>query len=269
MTLKTLLRWEWALVTVLVWLVFISVPLTLGRIGLSWDGLNHHIYLGWTANHMRFDKDLLAAGSQAYQFPYLYWPVYKLAVEGFDGMTAGIVLATLHAATIPPVWIIAKAITPECSYYGLFMRLASVALAFMSALILKTFEATSNDLLAATPVLWSMALIIKSIRTTNNNPSQIYRTSFVSGILSGVSVAAKFSNGPIVVLMPFLLLALSSNIRTKFLSFSLHCISAGAAFIILFAPWGYHLCKLFGNPIYPFYEGEMQHMMSIIGIQSC
>ena len=52
-----LLRWELPFVGVFAWIAFISIPLFLGEIGISWDALNHHIYLGWTAGRPRFDLD--------------------------------------------------------------------------------------------------------------------------------------------------------------------------------------------------------------------
>ena len=64
-----------------------ATGIALGHIGLSWDALNHHIYLGWTAEQPRFDRDYLAALYQGYLFPYLYWPAYKLAVGGASYIT--------------------------------------------------------------------------------------------------------------------------------------------------------------------------------------
>ena len=150
---KRVLRWEPYAVLLLGWLACISVPLTLGRIGLSWDALNHHIYLGWVADRARFDQDYMAASLQAYQFPYLYWPVYKLAMMGVSGVTAGIVLATLHIVIVPPVWMAARILMPQQTLFGLFLRVAAVVLAFMTALVMRAFETTGNDLLAGR--LWS------------------------------------------------------------------------------------------------------------------
>src|SRR5206468_634433 len=36
-------------ITLLAWLALASIPFALGGIGLGWDALNHHIYLGWVA----------------------------------------------------------------------------------------------------------------------------------------------------------------------------------------------------------------------------
>ena len=49
-TLRRLERLELPFVLIVLWLIFISVPLYLDRLGLSWDALNHHIYLGWVAD---------------------------------------------------------------------------------------------------------------------------------------------------------------------------------------------------------------------------
>ena len=61
---------------------FFWIALSQGGIGLSWDALNHHIYLGWMVAHPRLDMDFLAAGYQSFQYPLLYWPAYTLAVSG-------------------------------------------------------------------------------------------------------------------------------------------------------------------------------------------
>ena len=105
-----LLRWEGVFVCLLAWAGFIAIPLLQGEIGLSWDALNHHIYLGWTAERQRFGHDFLAAGYQSMQFPFLYWPVYKLAAAGWTGAWAGSVLATIHVVSVPPVWMIARTV---------------------------------------------------------------------------------------------------------------------------------------------------------------
>ena len=84
-----LLRWEGVLVCLAAWAFFVAIPLSLGELGLGSDALNHHVYLGWTAEQHRFDRDLLGAGYQSFQSPYLYWPLYKMAVGGWTGAAAG------------------------------------------------------------------------------------------------------------------------------------------------------------------------------------
>src|SRR5205085_1893927 len=103
------LRREFWIVWFLGALAMALIPVYLGGIGLSWDALNHHIYLGWVAEHPRLTQDFAAASYQAYQFPYLYWPAYRLAASGASGVTAGVVLALLQSLAIPPAWLVARA----------------------------------------------------------------------------------------------------------------------------------------------------------------
>ncbi len=63
------IRWEFPALMLFTWLAFIAIPLSLGQIGISWDALNHQIYLGWSAESPRFDLDFLAASYQSSSFP--------------------------------------------------------------------------------------------------------------------------------------------------------------------------------------------------------
>ncbi|MBK9986612.1 MAG: hypothetical protein IPP21_06485 [Betaproteobacteria bacterium] len=199
---------------------------------MSWDTLNHHIYLGWVAEHMRFDKDYMATGSQAYQFPYLYWPVYKLAATGFRGVPAGIVLSTLHLVVVPPVWMISRLLIKEHGLLGVLLRSIAVMLAFMSAVPLKTLEATGNDLLAAAPVVWAVALILQAMALDMTSAT---KTSIYAGLLAGLGVACKFSNGPLVILLPFLFLLFKSPLIDRPKWFVLNSVATAIGFLVCFS----------------------------------
>ncbi|WP_334190388.1 hypothetical protein [Noviherbaspirillum sp.] len=240
----------------LVWLVgaltFVAVPLSLGEIGLSWDALNHHIYLGWVAESPRFDRDFAAASYQSYQYPYLYWPVYKLALMGASGAVAGAVLALLQSLAIPPVWIIARWCNPGPGVSDICFRVASVTLAFLGGLTLSLLDSTSNDLIAATPYVWAVAFALLAMDAQLPERATIFL--LLSGIAAGVAVAFKLSNGPLTLVLPFLWGIGQANVQRAVYNVA----SAGAAlicsFIIVYAPWGMQLWREFGNPIYPFHD---------------
>ena len=248
-------RWELPLILFLMWVVFVSIPIYLGHIGLSWDGLNHQIYLGWVADSPRFDKDYMAASLQSYQYPYLYWPVYKLAISGATGLTAGIVLSSLHLIAVPPVWIVAKMLIPGKDALNIGLRTASVALAFMSAVPLKTLEATGNDLLAAAPLLWAIAIAFKAINLDDSSSKySLWHSAFFSGLFGGVAVACKLSNGPLVIFIPFLFLFSQASLQIRLKCFFINAVAVGASFILAYGYWGYQLWLQFGNPLFPFYD---------------
>jgi hypothetical protein len=232
-------------------IAFALLPLWVGDLGLSWDALNHHIYLGWTAEHPRFDQDYLAASYQAYQYPYLYWPVYRLAMAGVHGATAGMVLALLHATAIPAVWLLARACIPGRDGFATGMRAAAVFLAFFSTGILSLFDATSNDLMAGIPLLWAYAFALQPVAEPGR---PVMRAAVMSGALAGMAVAFKMSNGPLAIVLPLLWAWPAGSVAAR----AGRCLAAGLAVLACFGTfygyWGWQLWSHFGNPIYPLYD---------------
>ncbi|HEX2543245.1 MAG TPA: hypothetical protein VHL79_00105 [Ramlibacter sp.] len=257
-------RIELAAVLLLAAAVFLSIPWSMGRVGLSWDALNHHIYLGWAAEGGRFDKDYLASNLQATQFPYLYWPVYKLAMANVSGVVAGSVLALLHLLAVPPAWWVARLLLPQEGLAGVGLRVAAVALGFMSAVPLKTLEATGNDLLVAIPVLWAVAFALHATVATAAPASRL-RAAVVAGLFAGAAVACKFSNGPLVILLP-LVFAFAADPWSMRVQLAVRCaIATLVGFAVTYGYWGWHLWQTFGNPMYPFVESVFAPLRAATG----
>jgi hypothetical protein len=254
-------RVEMLLVTLAVWAGFCAIPLALGEIGIGWDALNHHFYLGWVADRPRFDRDFLAASYQSYQYPYLYWPIFKLAQVGASGVTAGVVLATLHALAVPPVWMVTRTLVPEASWFGAALRVLAVLLAFLSILVLSFFDSTANDLLATVPLAWAVALSI--------DPGEAgARRAFIAGVLGGVSVAFKLSNGLLAILLPILwLLAIPGTPMLVARRVVAGCLGSGLGFVLAYGFWGWQLWLNFGNPLYPFAEPWFAPVRAFTGWQ--
>lgn len=249
----SVLRWEALAVCIAAWVAFVSIPLAQGEIGLSWDALNHHIYLGWTAEHPRFDRDFVAAGYQAYQFPYLYWPVFKLATGGWSGAAAGVVLATLHLIAVPPVWMLARTCMPGRTLFDAAMRALAVVMAFMTGVVLSLFDATQNDLMAAAPLVWALALAMQPLGSIESAKSTARRWVLWSGICAGVSVAFKLSNGPLAILLPLLWVLPAGSLRERATNVLVGGVATILGFLVTYGYWGALLWKHFGNPVYPFY----------------
>ncbi|MBL0421212.1 hypothetical protein JI739_12710 [Ramlibacter sp. AW1] len=245
---------ELAIVLVAAACLFVSIPWAGGGLGLSSDTLNHHIYLGWVADAPRFDQDFLAASYQSYQYPYSYWPLYRLSAAGVSGLTAGMVLAVLQLLVVPPVWLIARACMPGASAFDVAMRLLATALAVMSGVILLSLGTTANDLVAAVPLAWALAFAVAPFDADRANWLTPARALWASGALAGVATALKLSNGPLVVLLPLLWAASATTTKARVLAILAGGAAAAAAFLVLYAPWGLQLWRLFGNPVYPSYD---------------
>jgi hypothetical protein len=247
-----LLKFEFPAVLLVSVIVLVAVPLALGGLGVSWDALNHHIYLGWTAEGHRFGKDFLAASYQSYQFPYLYWPVYKLSSLDVPGAIAGAALNSMYILAVPPLWKVARRCVPGDEPRDVVLRMLGVALAATSGVALSLLDATSNDLLAAIPLLWSVAWALEAA----HGDEAVQRKNVVkSAAAAGLSVAFKLSNGPLAILLPGIWIMAGRRPRERFTAVVLGCLTAAAAFLVTYGYWGWQLWKYFGNPVFPFYEG--------------
>ena len=222
------------------------LPLDAGYWGWSWDGLNHHVYLGLMAESRRLEHDVIAASYQSFQYPYLYWPVYRLSLFEGSGAAAAAMWAAIQAALLlPPVWLISLRLLPDrrAHWAGTLERLAACALAFTSTLILAGLETTANDLLAAVPLLWAFAVMAAEPASD--------RRAAVASALWGISSAFKLSNA---IFLPVLLWwwwtpgrRLPSMRRG-----GLMALAAALGFLVCYGPWGWQLWRLTGNPVYPF-----------------
>lgn len=250
-----LLRWEGAMLCIVVWVIFLAIPVSIGQMGLSWDALNHHAYLGWTAEHHRFGHDHLAAGYQSFQAPYLYWPFYRMAVNGWSGVSVGIVLASLHIVVVWPLWMLARACLPGAAVFDLAMRTLAMALALLSSVVLSAFGTSMNDVLSAAPLVWAVALAMRlATSAAMPRPAVVRRYVMLSGLCAGLSVALKLSNGPLTLLMPGLWLLCGWDCRSRVTAAVLGCTGAVTGFVIAYGYWGWLLWRFFGNPVYPFYH---------------
>ena len=232
---------------------FAAVPVLSGGIGISWDALNHHFYLGWISEHPRFDRDFAAASYQAYQYPYLYWPVYRLGAAQASGVTAGVVLALLQSLAIPPVWVIARACCPGRDWLDFSLRGLGLALAFMGGVTLSLLDSTSNDMYAAVPFLWAVALAFLAAEAPPAGRRHVLTLLLLSGFCAGVAVAAKLSNGPLAIVLPLAWCMSPGTPKERFGRIVLAGIATLLGFLLAYGYWGWQLWLHMGSPLYPFH----------------
>jgi len=255
---------EPACVTVAVWFALTALSASEGGIGLSWDAINHHIYLGWTAGSHRLDQDFLAANFQSLQFPYLYWPAYLLASHGAGPVLAAAVLSALHALSAPALWLIARALLPGDALQATTLRVMAVMLGYLSPVVLALSDNTANDLLAATPLVWAVAFGVLGLA-----PHLTDRARWMwvagAGLLAGVATAFKLSNGPLVVALPVLWAIGAGPFTARAARIVLGGMSLLAGFAATYGEWGWQLWLRYGNPLYPFYDGLFEPLRRLVG----
>jgi hypothetical protein len=216
--------------------------------------MNHHVYLGLIAEQPRWDLDVVAASFQGYQYPYLYWPVYRMSLLEGSGAVVGAAWAAAQAALLlPPVWVFSRRLlalgdgrSTAWSVLGATERALACALAFTSVVLLSSLETTANDLLAAVPLVWAFAVMA-------GTPGSERRLALAAG-LWGASAALKLSNAMFLPLLLVWWVAGDYGSRGGWLRRGL-ALAAGAAvgFGIVYAPWGWQLWRVTGNPFYPYF----------------
>lgn len=237
---------EAALITLVAAAAAAWVPLHAGEWAWSWDGLNHHVYLGLIAEQPRWHLDVAAASVQTYQYPYLYWPVYRLSLLDIGGARAGALWSGFLALmVVPPVWLTAWRLLPAegSPVQAIFERVAACALALASVVVLAAMNTTANDLLAAVPLLWAIALM------TAEAPSD--RRAALAAALWGVSVAFKLSHAlavPLVVVWWWR----SGGWPLPWRRGALIGLGAAVGYALAHAPWGWQMWQETGNPFHPF-----------------
>jgi hypothetical protein len=229
-----------------------ALPLHAGAWGWSWDALNHHIYLGLISESPRWHLDATAASGQSWQYPYLYWPIYRLSLLQVPGAVVGAVWgASLCLLIVPPLWLLSFRLLPQ-QRIGLsgaaqatFERCASCLLGLLSLVVLASLDTTANDPLAAFPLLWALAMMAV--------PAASDRRAACAAALWGVSVAFKLSNG---LALPLLLIWWWTPPGWPLPLIRGLAMGAGAltGFAVAYAPWGWQLWSQTGNPFYPFFQ---------------
>lgn len=212
---------------------------------LSWDVLNHHVYLPWSWVTGRYETDLFAAGPQAYLHPLGYLPFIGLVSLGLPDRLVAVGLALLHALVALPLWRIVLALWPD-GVDEPWWRLPALALAALAPTFLLVAGTSSSDPISAAFVLAGLMLAL------GRGPEP--RPAIWAGVACGVAIAIKPSN---VVF----LLALAAAWRCGKSAWRPRVVllAAGSCTALLVhGPWSWWLWQTFGNPVFPLFNHWFQ-----------
>lgn len=212
---------------------------------LSWDVLNHHVYLPFSLLSGRFATDLFAAGPQSYQNPLGYLPFYALLSSNFPDWLVGIFLASLHAAAVWPLWRIAGLIWPD-GERDRWWRVMGIAMAWIAPSFLLAAGTSSVDPLTNVLVLWALALDLDQRRTC--------RSSAAAGGLLGLAFAIKPTNAVFVIACAAVILHQAGVSRAAIRGLVAFFAAAGLAALLTLGPWAWWLWSEFRSPFFPLFN---------------
>lgn len=214
---------------------------------VSWDLLNHHLYLPFSWLSGRHVGDLFGAGPQSYQNPLGYVPGYLLIAAGWPAWTVGVALTALQ--TLPAAWALhrlALALWGPDERHRPWRRLA-VALSLAAPVYLLTVGTTSTDPLCAALVLVALAGVIDARPHT---PGRLV----VGGAALGLAVAIKFTSGIFAIAIGVLLLWRLYSGQTRWSQALLFGTAAVLATVLGAGAWSWWLWRSFGNPVFPLFN---------------
>ena len=212
---------------------------------LSWDVLNHHIYLPFSLLTGRFATDLFAAGPQSYQFPLGYLPFYALLTADLPDWMVGIGLSCLHAVAAWPLWQITKLIWPDDTR-DRWWRAMGMAMAWIAPSFLLAAGTSSIDPLANVLVLGALALSL-GLRKT-------FRSIASAGALLGLAFAIKPTNAVFVIACAAVVLHQEGFSRVAFWRLTVFAMAAGLVTALTLGPWAWWLWQEFRNPLFPLFN---------------
>jgi hypothetical protein len=224
---------------------------------VSWDVLNHHLYLPFSLLTGRHVSDLFAAGPQSYLNPLGYVPGYLLVRSGLPAWAVGAGLATLHA--VPTAWGLHRLSLslwgPESDQRR--WRLLGIALALCAPIFLMLTGTTSSDPLSAG------LLVVAVAAAVDRRPSTALLLG--GGLALGLAVAIKPTSGVFAVaLTPVLLLRLGLR-QLRWAEAATFSLAAVGATLAGMANWSLWLWQTFGSPVFPLFNNLFQSPYAPVG----
>lgn len=213
---------------------------------VSWDVVNHHLYLPFSLLSGRYATDLFAAGPQSYQNPLGYVPGYLLVRSGLPGWAMAAELAALHA--LPAAWglhrITLSIWGPERT--AMRWRWLALALAWSAPVFLLLAGTTSIDPLCAGLILVAVAAVVER----EARPGLLS----LGGLALGLAIAIKPTSGVFALAM---LPVAAQKLYGRQWRWRHVLIGFGAVFggaLAGLAHWSGWLWHSFGSPLYPLFN---------------
>jgi len=220
---------------------------------MSWDVVNHHLYLPFSWLSGRYRTDLFGAGAQAYQNPLGYFPLYGLLQSGAPAWFAGLVLGATHALVVWPLDRIARSFWPTEEAADFWCRTLALALCLVSPVFLLLAGTSSIDPSTSLLVVWAVALSLQG-RSADEAAASTGRAAATAGALVGLASAAKLSNAVFAVALCGLWLLKCAAGQAPWRRLASFAAGLAAAFAAGAAWWMAWLWHDFGNPVFPLFN---------------
>ncbi|MCI0694200.1 hypothetical protein L0337_19605 [candidate division KSB1 bacterium] len=226
----------------------------------NWDLRNYHYYNAFAFLHNRPGFDYLPSQLQTFLNPILDLPSYYL-IQNTHPILAGFILGGIHGINYWIIFVLSLLLSNYTlarapTIVKLLFALSSAGVGVYGSGFLPRLGTTTNDNLVSIFVLLSLLLIIKSAITGGATCGRKQKFCvLVSGCIMGMGIGFKLTAAihglGMMVALPFLYGRWKERLLTScYWSTGMVCgflLSAGA--------WMMKMWSMFGNPIFPFFNG--------------
>ncbi|MFZ7096408.1 ArnT family glycosyltransferase, partial [Luteimonas dalianensis] len=216
---------------------------------LSWDVLNHHLYIPHAWLNNRISADLFGAGPQIYQNPLGYIPFYTMVSADWPSWSIGLTFALLHAINGIFIWLICERVwvaagNASLKWIALATMLALTAPPFLQAVGTSSIDPTASSFVVAG--LW-MAL-----EAPHRTRAHLWCISSAAAI--GVAFSIKQNNAVFVIALACMAIWQCASGQLRWLSIFSYAAGGLAAIVVGMGWYSLILWNEFGSPLFPLFN---------------
>lgn len=213
---------------------------------LSFDFFAYHLYGPYLMLGGRFDQDYFGGGLAGYLNPLVEIPLYLMVRAGWNSLVIAGVLTAAHSVNLLLAWKICDGLLPAAQPSRTAFLFGGALLAFLAPIFLVVLGTSSADPLASIPVLGGLLLLVREFPKDKWEAGRFAG----AGLLLGLAVGLKLSNGLFAVVATIALLPMATR-RDRYVSLSLLVLGGLAGGLLAHGYWSYMLWREFGNPLFP------------------
>ncbi len=214
---------------------------------LHWDGVNYHLYLGYSALTDRFPNDFFGAGTPSYVNPYAYVPLYLMSRAGVPALWMAVAFAVVHAGILWLTWELAIVVAIRDRRDTRFgFALLALLLAVINPVFLHGVGSTFTDLSIGVVVVGGWLALAHALSRGGKG------SVAMAGALLGIATALKLSNAAYALAAVPVIAMLPCSPGRRLMAALLFGTFCTLGFALVALPWAWPLWREFGNPFFPF-----------------
>lgn len=242
--------------------IFILTPIIFGLLSVSigqdnnWDLRNYHYYNPYAFFNGRLSFDFASAQLQTFLNPVLDFPFYFLVTQ-FSPKTVGFVMGAIQGFNFFLLFCI-------CYYLfqykspptRLLFTFVSATAGVYAPIMIGELGNTTNDVVTSLFVLGALLIVVhRTVQNENLNTSTFNYVLAMGGLLIGLGIGLKLTLAIFGIGFLIAQLTLQKNWLQRIKSTAAVTLGLAAGIFISAGFWMYRLWNLYGNPLFPFYNG--------------